>query len=182
MRTSRPTICRRRGGFTFVEALVALAILTGLLLVVLPNMQRLLQGEREREFRRLATVIRMARHEAVLSRTPHRLRLDLATGEYLVERYVKDVRDRPGEFRPVEDIRALATHTLPESLELMDLVLYGESSERLTDRPVEVAFDATGFMDRFLLHVRDEDVVWTFRTSLLGRTDWQEGYLDDPLL
>ncbi len=176
MRTFPPRISSGRGGFTFVEVMVALAILTLMTLFVLPAFQSLLQGQREREIGRLASVIRLVRHEAILTRTPYRLTFNLDEGSYAVGK-----RNEAGEFAAVADVRALAPHQLPDELRLQDVMLYGNVNNRLTNQEVPIAFDPSGFMDPFLLHFQDGGEDWTFRVSFMGRSDALEGYSDEPL-
>jgi len=124
--------------------MTVLALVMGL---AVPAFQSLLEGAAQRESARLAGVIRLLRNEAVLTRRPYRLVLDLKEGEYFVEE-----RDSSGAYRPRSEPRLLARYRLPSSMKIKDLVLAGNSRYPLTERKVPLAVDSSGFMDAFALH------------------------------
>ncbi len=77
---------RREGGFTMVELICVLALLSLLMGLVLPGLQRSWQRSRERaSLRQLAATLRLARSEAAVTHNRIRVFLDLDSGRYRME-------------------------------------------------------------------------------------------------
>lgn len=164
-----------RAGFTFIELLLVLAVMSLLLALAAPAFQTVLRSEREREMNRLASVIRVLRNEAILGQRRFRLRLDLEEGGYRVEE-----RGPTGTYRPREEPALLRPHRLPEGLELVDAKVYGRTVDALEQRTVDVAIDASGYVTPFLLHLREGQQQWTLRVSgFTARTELLSGYRDE---
>jgi general secretion pathway protein H len=75
-----------QGGFTLLELMAVLALMTLLMGLVLPSLLRNMEREKNRAaLRELATVLRTARSEAVVRSQRIRLFLNLKTGRYWLE-------------------------------------------------------------------------------------------------
>lgn len=174
MPTSAATNSRRRdGGFTLVELLVVLALLSLFTFLAVPAFQSLLEGAAQRESTRLTGVIRLLRNEAVLTRRPYRLVVDLKEGEYFVEE-----RDRSGRYNERSDPRLLARYRLPPSMKIKDMIVAGNSRYPLTERQVPLAIDPSGFMDAFSLHFSVGDSEYTLTVSAFtAETSLVSGYV-----
>ncbi len=73
-------------GFTLLELMVVLALLTLLIGLVLPGLLKSYQREQERsKIRRFLTILRTARSEAVTRHQRVRLAVDVNTGQYHLE-------------------------------------------------------------------------------------------------
>jgi prepilin-type N-terminal cleavage/methylation domain-containing protein len=175
MRTFPPTTSER-GGFTFVEIMVALAILTMLTVIALPAYRAMFQSEREREFNRLVATLRSLCTEAVLARKPHRLEIDLAEQRYLPLR-----KEEQGRFAPIANAKDLVEHRLPESIRMVELIPYGAKGSPVTSRVVTIGIDASGFIDPFLLHLREGAQDFTLRVGFICRPELLPGYGDASL-
>ena len=172
MRTSLPTSSERRG-FTLVELMVVMAIVVMLTAVVLPAFRAMFQSERERELNRIAATLRSLCTEAVLERTPFRLEIDLTE-----QRYTPQRRNVDGKFAPIPDSRNLGQHAFPEGIRMVDLLPYGATGGPVTARPVTIGIDASGFVDPFLLHLREGTEEWTLRVEFTCHPQIVAGYSD----
>lgn len=150
----------RASAFTLVELVLIMALLGAVLFLVLPSFQSLLQGTVEKEVNRLTGVIRLLRNEAVLTRRPYRLVIDLKQHEYVVEERTLD-----GKYVAVTRPPLLAKHAFPPAFQVKDLILNGNTRYPLVERRVEIALDASGFMDPFALRFAVDGVKYTLAVS-----------------
>jgi len=153
--------------------LVVLTLLSLFVFLAVPAFQSLLEGTAQRESARLSGVIRLLRNEAVMTRRPFRLVLDLKEGEYFVEE-----RDRNGKYAPVSGPRILTRYPLPSSMKIKDMVLAGNNRYPLTEQKVPLAVDASGFMDAFSLHFSVSGNEYTLTVSgFTAETSLVPGYV-----
>jgi type II secretory pathway pseudopilin PulG len=148
--------------------LVLLALVAG---IGLPAVQALIQGPVQRETTRLASLIRMLRNEAVLTRTDFHLVIDLKEGAYWVEQRTA------GRFRPRDEPALLRKHTFPSGFTLTDLTVMGGTTP-VVDKPVPLTVDSSGFMDPFLLHFTVSGQSYTLKvTGFRADMDVLPGYV-----
>jgi hypothetical protein len=140
--------------------MLVLGLLAILMFLALPAFQSLLEGTAHRETARLAGVVRLLRNEAVLSRRPYRLVIDLKAGEYLVEERTLDGRYVESTQPPI-----LARHRFPAAFHVQDLILNGNTRYPLVDRRVDLMLDVSGFMDPFALHFSVDGQDYTFKVA-----------------
>ena len=175
MRTFPAKTCSRRAhrrGFTLIELVVVMLLLGLTTFMVMPAFQNLLEGRLTREANRLAGVIRLLRNEAVLEGLTFRVMLDMSAGSYWVEQ-----RGAKGDFLIREDVSMLKKHTLPPSVIMERMFMFGEELLPRKDRPVPILVDSSGFVDPFLLFVLDGDEPFTFRvTGFTGKVSLVEGH------
>jgi len=161
---------------TFIEIMVALVIMTLLMLVALPAFRVMFEGDRERELNRLVATVRSLCTEAVLGREAYRLQIDLPE-----QQYTPQIRDAAGRYVPIPGAKELAAHKLPGTVRLVDLFPYGATGGAITARPVSIAIDRSGFIDPFLLHVREGREDWTLRVGFTCRPEVLPGYVSELL-
>jgi general secretion pathway protein H len=76
-----------RHGFTLLELLIVLALITLVLGLVVPSMYRSLKREKDRaSVRQISAVLRLARSTAVTARQRVRVFVDVKAGRYLLEK------------------------------------------------------------------------------------------------
>ncbi len=150
----------RLRAFSLLEMLLVLGLLAVLMFITLPALQNLLQGQLTREVNRLTSVIRVLRNEAILTRNTFRLVFDFQANAYSVEQATPS-----GEFGQRRDPSILAPHRLPTDFKLQDVMLFGDLEHPLSEKPVPVVLDASGFMDPFLLHFVAGGAPYTIRVS-----------------
>ena len=176
-KTSNQKPVKRRGGFTFLEIVLVVMLLAIMMTLAVPAFQSLMESSLQREVRRLRTVVHLLRNDAVLGKRRFRLLVDLKEKSYSVEERISD-----GSYVPREEPRLLRTHKIADVVDLKDMVLYGDTSNKLTDDIVPIIIDSSGFVDPFLLHMAVGDKDWTLRVSgFTGHTDLLEGYVDEIL-
>lgn len=156
--------------------MAALVIMTLLMLVALPAFRAMFETDRQRELNRLAATVRSLCTEAVLTRQAFRLEIDLPE-----QQYTPQVKDAAGRFIPIPDSRDLGTHKLPEAIRLVDVFPYGATAGAITARPVPIVIDRSGFIDPFLLHLREGRGDWTLRVGFTCRPEILPGYVVDLL-
>ena len=84
--TSKQLFRGQESGFTLLELLAVLALLTLLMGLVLPDLLKSYKREQERaNIRRFLSILRTARSEAVTRHQRVRLRVDIKAGRYQVE-------------------------------------------------------------------------------------------------
>ena len=112
-------------GFTLVEILVVLLIVSIMSGIVIANMPALTRsGDFEAEAKRLQVVMELAREEALMQSSEFGFRLDRgSTGAYSA--YSFTIYDDEAQSWSVYDVPPLQHHELPEGIE-MQLVIEGE--------------------------------------------------------
>jgi type II secretory pathway pseudopilin PulG len=161
---------------TFVEITVALVIMTLFMLVAMPAFRTVFESDRQREFNRLVATVRTLCTEAVLRRQAYRLEFDLPE-----QTYTPQVRDPYGRYVPIPESEQMGTHALPETIRLVDMLPYGATAGVVTARPVAIAIDRSGFIDPFLLHLREDSEEWTLRVGFTCRPEILPGYVSELL-
>lgn len=161
MRTS-PTSNSNKGtapaGFTIIELMLVLVLLVVVMSLAIPTFQVLLQDSLEKEVSRLGGVIRLVRNEAILTRTSFRIMFDLKEASYAVEE-----EDQFGRFLPRDDPKLFRPHTLPDSIELKDLMVYGSRFDKKYDKQVPIMVNVAGFVDPFSLQLFIDGKPWTIQ-------------------
>lgn len=159
-------------GVILVELMVVLALISVLLLIMIPNFQVLLQSSLEQETGRLTGMIRALRSEAVLKSTRFHLMVDLVDPAYFVE----EMKDG-GEYVPREDLKILRRHRLPEAFKIRSLELLGASIRPERNlKPVPIQIDAFGYIDPFTLYFSFQKKDFAFRVKgFTGKVDLLSG-------
>lgn len=143
-------------GFTIIELMLVLVLLIAVMFLAIPTFQVLLQDTLEAEVKRLGGVIRLVRNEAILTRKAFRIIFDLKEASYAVEE-----EDQFGRFLPRDDPRLFRPHTLPDSIELKDLTVYGSRFDKEYGKKVPIMVNVAGFVDPFSLQLFVDGKPWT---------------------
>ncbi|MDH4224707.1 MAG: prepilin-type N-terminal cleavage/methylation domain-containing protein [Deltaproteobacteria bacterium] len=164
----------KRQGFTFLEVLVVVTLMALAAMLVLPSFENMLTRNVNWEANRLKGVIHLLRNEAVLGRKRFHLMLDLKKAEYFVE-----VRGEEGAYKKVDFPQELRPHGFSDSVQIEDMVMYGDARNKIKDRVVTVNVDASGFIDPFWLHLLVEGEKFTLKVEgFTGRVELLEGVVD----
>ena len=171
----------RLRGFSMLELLVVITLLSVVMLMSVPAFTGLLQSSVDKELERLRGVVRLLRNEAILKRREMRLVFDLAENGYLVEE-----RAENGEYYPRTDHKILNPHKL-DPLELREVVVYGSRYEEVLDQDMDgderhripVVIDVSGFVDPFQIHLVNGDESWTLKVAgLAAKITVEKGYVE----
>ena len=154
--------------------MLVLTLLIIVMSLAVPAFQNLLEDNLEKEVKRLGGVIRLVRNEAILTRTPFRLIVDLKESTYAVEE-----EDEFGRFLPRDDPKLFRTHTLPDTFELKEMAVYGSRFDRERDKKVPVLINVAGFVDPFSLQFFIDGKPWTIQlTGFAAKVELKEGLAD----
>ncbi|PIY20890.1 MAG: type II secretion system protein GspH [Deltaproteobacteria bacterium CG_4_10_14_3_um_filter_60_8] len=159
----------RRAGFTLIEVLVVLVIISIVLGVVTLNVDHRRDDVAE-AVRRLGAIVRLASEEAVLR--SRELAMQVEPGGY---RFLEIGKDG---FVPVEGDEVLRPRQLPEGLELtlalegepVQLVAAEEADGKEDQRPARIFLLSSGEVTPFELRLHDPytEVVWVVAGELTG--------------
>lgn len=143
-------------GFTIIELMLVLTLLVLVMTLAVPTFQSVLQDSLDKEVARLGGVIRLARNEAILTRKSFRILFDLKASSYAVEE-----EDQFGRFLPRDDPKLFRPYTLPDSIELKNLFVYGSRFDLEYDKKVPIVINVSGFVDPFSLQFLQDGQPWT---------------------
>jgi type II secretion system protein H len=79
-------------GFTLIEIMAVVLIIGLTMSLVLPNMAATQNSQLKRQAREIVLRLELAREQAILKGTPHRVLIDLEAGTYRVDWYVNEDR------------------------------------------------------------------------------------------
>ncbi len=142
LNTDMTTRRRRQNGFTLIEMMVVTAILALVAMTVFPNLARIQEAHRKREFvRSLTSIAREAREQAILSASTVALRLDDSS---LVVESAGSVD---------QDARTLRTKAMPSGFSAQRTNVDGLDS---SSAEWELKFYADGSSDRGGIELADD--------------------------
>ena len=160
-------------GFTFIELLIVLLILSVSLLIVLPNFRNILPGTHlSSSARYVAAAISWLYHEAGLSGRKCRLNLDLDEDEYWFEKEAAE-----GEMEKLEG-NLQGVRRLLQGVSFRDVVT---ETKKVEEGEVYIDFSPYGFVEPAIIHLvnsEGEQLSITIN-SFTGRAEIQEGYVEE---
>lgn len=174
-KTPRPSAGLDRPGFTLVEILVVIILLTIFLGLGIPRIGGIGQGEELRKTSRgLAAHVLEAHSQAAVETRPYYLCLDLTNNVFWLDLE----RPRPGEEKSGEAQNQTA---LGKGVVFKDVLK--TNNEMVTAGIVCFAFWANGGNEPGTIHLiaKDEEMTLFIR-PYLGRLDIEEGYLREEKL
>ncbi len=83
---------RRRSGFTLIEVMAVVVVLGLMMAILLPNVGTGRARKLEQQAVAIAGIMELARERAVVTRTPHRVLIDLPESSYQLDWYVTEAR------------------------------------------------------------------------------------------
>ncbi len=159
----------RRSGYTLVELVIVIVVVSILLLVGMPRFRRMLAGdELHATCRELVGLVRSVREQAMGGQQVMRLRFDFAANRVWVEGQGAETADGPqavSEYQPGEGVR------------LLDL--WSRRAGTVSAGEATLLFFPKGYVEQAIIHLEDEG---GRRYSLelmpfLGTVELHEGYL-----
>ncbi|MEW6324716.1 MAG: prepilin-type N-terminal cleavage/methylation domain-containing protein [Nitrospirota bacterium] len=163
-----------RAGFTLIELVIVLALITLLTAISYPLLQHWTEAPLRRGARQMTAVIEQLFERAVMTRQIYRLRLEVAGDRYWVE--VLQPSEEAAEFVALPPERSL-----PSGVRIRDLVTARQAT--VTNGEAAVYFYPIGRLDQVVLHLeqRDgrvlEDELSLIPHPLTGRVAVTEGYV-----
>jgi prepilin-type N-terminal cleavage/methylation domain-containing protein len=162
-------------GFTLIELVVVVGLLTLLLAVSYPLLQHWTEAPLRKGARQVTGVIERLHERAVMTRQLHRLRLELGGDRYWAEVLVRSSDET------VEFVVLPPEHALPSGVRFRDLATSQETT--VTEGEAAVYFYPIGRLDRVVLHLErgagrqaDEEMS-LIPHPLTGRVGAAEGYV-----
>lgn len=159
---------RRNAGFTLIEVLVVLLIISIMSGIVIANMPSFTDsGEFDREARRLGVILDMAREEAMVRTNEFGFKPEENSYRF----YVYD--DLARQWQPVDD-RPFDVHELPEDMEL-SLKVEGDDFELSEAKAPPVLILSSGEITPFELTIRSgRGSSRTLESDGYADLEWQE--------
>ena len=161
-------------GFTLIEMVVVVTILSLVAAVVLPLLPSTDAASLRSSARRLSTVIRYLGDRAVTTKDHYRMRLDLSENKVLVKKIVNGEETAPED--PFFSKSILADGVSVEDIEVPRL---GKTSEGAVD----IDFGVAGLGDFTVIHLKGANDAHFTVTALPygGRVEVLEGYQEMKL-
>lgn len=163
---------RPSGGFSLLELIVVLTLLTIISASVVPVFSGALMSTRKQHhIRDMLALMRYAQDRAVLDTTEYRLYLDMEAGAYWLARYAGKEKGVP-VFSEVTE-REASRHTLPDGL-----VMLKPDAHAATNTLFFLSFYPGGACDWGEIAVEDERDGSVIRIQSTGRREgftWSEG-------
>jgi general secretion pathway protein H len=148
----------RRGGFTLIELIVVLFIISLSLTLIMPSVWRSDSSIIKKEARHISSTLRYIYDEAVSKRKNYLITFDIDNSEW---RYSDEKNSR--DFR------------LKDHVELKDIVV--PSHGEISDGELTVKFGPLGPQEPMILHlIREQDEYTIIFNNMNGKTKIYEGY------
>jgi general secretion pathway protein H len=163
-----------RGGFTLIELMVVLTIISMVLLLVMPRLPSSEQENLKISARTLAATIRYMQERAATSRTTYYLNFAPGTEGITVSEATGD-----GATKEAED-PLLQKAPLKEGVQVADVRI--PRLGKISDGQLKIEIGSGGLRDFVTIHLRSP--AGQFRTVMAfptgGKVREYEGYLEDP--
>ena len=161
-----------RNGFTFIEIVIALAIIGLLAAVIVPNLRRRSpKYEREQFVGHLNALTQFAWQSAITTGKLHRIFLHIQQRKITVEQATaeKDMEDVP-IFKPVRSTYLKTEYVWPKQLSLRDAYIDGQDILSLFDKAYEAWFYLipSGLAQEVILNFEDSKDRLAGRPRQLG--------------
>jgi len=169
-----------QGGFTLLELIVTLLLITIVLSFTLPKIGNVLYSTDLREsVRQLRALLTAARSLAVAEGIPRRIVCDLSKGEIHVERAVYH---KEGEIETVryemDSSILIHRYTLPRHVKIEDVIT--ESGDKITEGTATLRIGINGMIFGNRIHLLQKEKQYTLVINpLTGRITVEQGYTEE---
>jgi general secretion pathway protein H len=169
---------RRGGGFTLLELMAVIAILSLVAVLVFPRLPSMGATELKTSARKLAGAIRYLNDQSVATKTPYLMRIVLADSSIEIRTAdTKKTKDSKEEGTTKLD-PFLQERFLAEGVTIMDVVTGRLGTQK--EGEVSLNFGPGGLRDFVIIHLkgRDENQWTVMAYPSTGRVRVDEGYLE----
>jgi prepilin-type N-terminal cleavage/methylation domain-containing protein len=143
-----PDVSASASGFTLIELIVVIALISILLFFSVPRFQgTIIQDSTQKAVRWVIYTVKSLRQNAVKNRSPHTLHIDMNAGSMWVS-------DASMSEEDGENARQRA-YEFPDHMEILDVEF--PDGEKTSYGTVEVRFYPKGYSDRAMIHFESDD-------------------------
>lgn len=167
---------REENGFTLIELMVVIAIISISMFVVIPKIESNTKMNLDKSARRLAGAIIFVRNEVIFKNKKFRIKYDIEENTYSIDELVKTSMGFVDEEYEAKEI---TTVSFEDGVSYMDITT--EYGGRLNFGKTYTHFFPTGMVERTRIHIKNEnDDIKTLDVNVLtGEVDIFDKYYDE---
>jgi prepilin-type N-terminal cleavage/methylation domain-containing protein len=144
---------RNNNGFTLVEIMVVITLISIMLAFAVPNFQSLTTDTTKETNNWIVLTVKMLKQGALQNKKNYTLHVSMESNKMWYTAETDD--DEEGEEEDKEESKSLGEYKIPEGLKIVDVEFPEE--EQISSGEVEINFYVQGFSDRAIIHIEDED-------------------------
>jgi prepilin-type N-terminal cleavage/methylation domain-containing protein len=166
-------------GYTLIELIVVLVIIGFVLTFSAPRFGGVLSEVRlGGAARRIGTLVKLLRDEAILNQKTYMLRYDFSKTEYWVESPEEENENGEQGGKDIKDILARRTR-LPAGVSVEDVI--NERSGKVIEGEARIFFYPNGYVEKSTIHMKDtkEKTLSLFINPFMGNMKIVEGYVTE---
>jgi prepilin-type N-terminal cleavage/methylation domain-containing protein len=143
---------RNNSGFTLVEIMVVITLISIMLVFAVPNFQSLTTDTTKETNNWIVLTVKMLKQGALQNKKNYTLHVSMESNKMW---YTAEADDEEGEEEDKEESKSLGEYKIPEGMRIVDVEFPEE--EQISSGEVEINFYVQGFSDRAIIHIEDED-------------------------
>lgn len=173
--TYRCAIERSDKGFTLIELIVVIALISLFLVFAIPKLGEVSESNLRRDIRHIIGAISYLHDEAIMKRREFRLNYNIAMGEYWATEIVKE--GPIGEVKKFENT-FIKKNRLSDNIRFRDIMVPGHQG---AVEEFFTYFYPTGWVEKTIIHLQQgEDKYYTLIVMpLTGKVKVYEGYVEE---
>ncbi len=142
---------RNNNGFTLVEIMVVITLISIMLAFAVPNFQSLTTDTTKETNNWIILTVKMLKQGALQNKKNYTLHVSMESNKmwYTAE------ADGEDEEETETESKSLGEYQIPEGMRIVDVEFPEE--EQISSGEVEINFYVQGFSDRAIIHIEDED-------------------------
>jgi prepilin-type N-terminal cleavage/methylation domain-containing protein len=143
---------RNNNGFTLVEIMVVITLISIMLVFAVPNFQSLTTDTTKDTNNWIVLTVKMLKQGALRNKKTYTLHVSMESNKIW---YTQETDEGEGEEEGEEENKILGEYKIPEGLKIVDVEFPEE--EQISSGEVEINFYVKGFSDRAIIHIENED-------------------------
>jgi prepilin-type N-terminal cleavage/methylation domain-containing protein len=143
---------RNNNGFTLVEIMVVITLISIMLVFAVPNFQSLTTDTTKDTNNWIVLTVKMLKQGALRNKKTYTLHVSMESNKIW---YTQETDEGEGEEEGEEENKILGEYKIPEGLRIVDVEFPGD--EKLSSDEAEINFYVKGFSDRAIIHIENED-------------------------